>query len=209
LRIAAAVFGGLLLLFLAIPSGAVPSNHGTVKIQNTEDLGQQSNDPKPGCPFYVEGFGMNAASGTLVIDQQAPTGTANVVSTTWTANDVSLDGFPDHHFLNGPFNLPEGHYKLYVSDTPHDKMKVFKVECAPPCTSDCEPCTTDCTTTTGTTSTSETSTTDTSTSETSTTDTSTSETSTTQVPVFPTGTAAVLGTVGALGGSLLMLRRKL
>jgi hypothetical protein len=174
-----------ILLLLAMPGAATPSNNGTVKVHNFADLGDVSNDPQPGCAFYVEGFGMEATSGTLTIDQQPPTGTANVVSTTWASNDAANDGFADHHFLNGPFNLPAGHYKLFVSDTQHDKQKVFTVECTPPCEEDCP--------TSTTTTTSETN----------------STTPSTEIPFFPPGPGLALGSLGAAVAGFLMVRRKL
>ena len=188
-RAAAALLaaGCALLLFLAIPGNATPDNQGTIKVHNPGDVGDESNDPHVGCSFFVEGFNMEAASGTLVIKSWPPTGDMSVVvDTTWAADDDEDAG---HHFLNGPYSLGDGHYKVFVSDEQHDKMKTFWVECQQPCERDCG---------TGTT-------TETGTTQTGTTDTGT----TTQVPVFPTAASLALGGIGALGGAFLVLRRRL
>jgi hypothetical protein len=173
-----------ILLLLAMPASATPDNQGTIKVHEAGSLGDESNDPHVVCSFYVEGFNMQASSGSLVIDQHAPTGSANVVTTTWTANDVVGDGFADHHFLNGPFSLAAGHYKVFVGDEQHDKMKTFWVD---PCQSS-----------SSTTSTSET-----------TTSTSQTETTTNEIPFFPSGTSMGLGALGAAVAGVLMLRRRI
>jgi hypothetical protein len=153
------------------------NNSGDVKVHTANDIGSPENDPHVDCPFFVEGFNMNASSGTLVIKSWPPTGDKSVVlSDTWTATDPDQD---NHHFLNGPYSLPAGHYKLFVSDTQHDKHKVFWV--------DCEETTTTTTSTSGTTTT----------------------TTTTEIPFFPSSTALLVGAAGAIGGSLFLLRRRL
>jgi hypothetical protein len=103
------------------------NNNGDVKVHTQGDIGSPENDPHVDCPFFVEGFNMDAESGTLVIKSWPPTGNKTVVlADEWTMDDNTTDS---HHFLNGPYSLPSGHYKLFVSDTQHDKMKVFWVDC--------------------------------------------------------------------------------
>ncbi|HEX2066124.1 MAG TPA: hypothetical protein VHI93_04855 [Candidatus Thermoplasmatota archaeon] len=134
------LLGGLLLVALATPVAATHpcppedmsddcNNNGTVKVHTEGSLGSPENDPHVGCPFFVEGFNMDAASGTLTIKAWPPTGDTSVVLTVnWTADEESSEA-DSHHFVAGPFTLPSGHYKLFVSNTMHDKMKVFWVEC--------------------------------------------------------------------------------
>ncbi|HUR63730.1 MAG TPA: hypothetical protein VM241_04530 [Candidatus Thermoplasmatota archaeon] len=134
----ALLFAGFALAALATPAMATQpcpdedtsdacNNSGTVKVHTINDLGSPSNDPHVDCPFYVEGFNMNASSGTLVIKAWPPTGDKTVVvNDTWAMDDPDQD---NHHFLNGPYTLPTGHYKLSVSDTLNDKHKVFWVDC--------------------------------------------------------------------------------
>lgn len=168
------------------------NNSGDVKVHTANDIGSPNNDPHVACPFYVEGFNMNATSGTLVIKSWPPTGDKSVVvDTTWTADA----GTPAHHFLNGPYSLDSGHYKLFVSDSLNDKHKVFWVDCESTTTTG---------TTTGTTSqppcdcTTETTPPGT-----------TSGTPTTQIPFFPSTTSMLVGVGGAALGVLMVVRRRL
>ncbi|MEA3204218.1 MAG: hypothetical protein QOI63_1898 [Thermoplasmata archaeon] len=129
------LLGSLALAALATPAAAscadtdtsdACNNSGDVKVHTANDIGSAENDPHVACPFYVEGFNMNATSGTLVVKSWPPTGNmSEVLSDTWTADA----GVPASHFLNGPYSLPSGHYKLFVSDVQHDKHKVFWVDC--------------------------------------------------------------------------------
>src|ERR1041385_6343621 len=119
---------------LAIPL-ALADNPGDVKIHDPNELELQRNDPHVGCSFYVEGFNMDATSGTITFEAWPPTGDKTIVhatgaAETWTADDTNAHG--NHHFLSGPYSLPmmgdahEGtHYKVFVSDSGHDKTKVF------------------------------------------------------------------------------------
>ncbi|HUR62526.1 MAG TPA: hypothetical protein VM286_09215 [Candidatus Thermoplasmatota archaeon] len=190
------LFTGLALVALGTPAMAAPvcdgdddaadcNNNGTVKVHTEGDIGEMENDPHVDCPFYVEGFNMDAEHGTIVIKSWPPTGDKTVVlEDTYTADDQTEDS---HHFLNGPYSLPSGHYKLFVSDEQHEKMKVFWVECEE-------------STPTGT---------ETTPPGTETTPPGTETGPSTEIPVFPSVGALMIGTVGALGGSLLMLRRRL
>lgn len=191
------------------------NNAGTVKIHETNETGDTSNDPHVGCPFYVEGFNMEGTSGSLVIKSWPPTGNKTVVlDDTWTADGAE----PQNHFVNGPYSLPDGHYKLFVSDVKHDKQKVFWTEdcdVTPPCPEgqelvgeECVPIVTPCPPNTHLVG------------ETCVPDTQCPpdthlvgeecvDDGTTEIPVFPSATALTLGTIGALGSALVAFRRKL
>jgi hypothetical protein len=165
------------------------NNSGDVKVHTANDIGSTTNDPHVDCPFYVEGFNMDATSGDLTIKSWPPTGDKTVViDSSWTADA----GTPANHFLNGPYSLSSGHYKLFVEDSLNDKHKVFWV--------DCEDTTT---TSTSTTTTSPGCQQDCTTTET------TSGTPTTQIPFFPSTTSLLIGAGGAVMGTLLMIRRRL
>jgi hypothetical protein len=144
---------------LVAPAGA-SGNSGDVKIHVSGDVGRQNNDAHVGCEFFVEGFNMDADSGTIVFKAWSPTGEMDVVHATGAAETWTADA--DGNFVSGPFSLPDTHthvqgthYKAFVTDTKHDKMKVFwlkcdtessgcETDCQPPCTTDCAPCVTDC-----------------------------------------------------------------
>ncbi len=162
----AALIAVISVVALAMPGAATRPNPGTVKVHDdaTADPEQQ-NEPKVSCDFWIQGFGMEGDNGTIMFQQMSPPDvivTPTGASLNWTA-DANGD------FLNGPYLLPDGHYKMTVSSIDDkDKSKVFMVvdPCVPPTTT------------------------------------------TSEVPFFPSMTALALGTVGALGGALLMLRRR-
>lgn len=130
----------LILLFaLALapaPASATESNPGTIKVHDTTFVDPpQRNQPHVDCEFYIEGFHMADTSGTLVIQVWHPTADpADVLNDTWTGTPET-DG-KGSHFLNGPYTLPEGHYRVEVfSSTGHPgdsehfaKAKMFWVE---------------------------------------------------------------------------------
>ncbi len=153
----------LALMAVALLPSAVMAegNAGTVKVKDDSDNGGMDNQPHVGCTFSVEGFNMAAASGTIVIENWPPGGDrSEALNSTWTA-DAQSDS-SGNHFIAGEFTLPDGHYKVFASNTGgHDKMKVFWVDCP-----------------------------------------------TASVPVFPTTAALALGTLGAVGGAFVILRRK-
>ncbi|MHB8605603.1 MAG: hypothetical protein ACYDCK_10155 [Thermoplasmatota archaeon] len=103
-------------------------NDGTVKVKTLTNDTQPDNDPHVSCDFWVEGMNMEVSSGTLWIQSWPPTGNMTTVLTdNWTADSTDSNG--DHHFINGPYNLTAGHYKLFVTnDGDHVKMKVFWVD---------------------------------------------------------------------------------
>jgi len=110
-------------------------NSGTVKVRDDDpsDDHEHRNEPQVCGPFWIEGFNMADDEGTLTV-REWPNGDV-VLESDWT-----WDGSPPHdhetgdttgyHFVAGPFELPDGHYKVFVSNGEHhDKMKVFHVSC--------------------------------------------------------------------------------
>ena len=208
--------GTLLLvgMALAIPLALSQGNAGDVKVHNPDGTGEPENHPHVGCSFFIEGFNMDAESGTITFKVWPPSGLMTVVhatgaAETWTSDETNEHG--NHHFVSGPYSLPaigdhpQGtHYKVFVSDTKHDKMKVFWVKCeetppcevdcnptppTPPCEVDCNPtpptppCEVDCNPTPPT-------------------------PPTTEVPFFPNAGALAVGLLGAVGSVFVALRRK-
>ncbi len=174
------------LAFLATTAMAPDPNHGTVKVKDVR-LDDTANEPHVDCEFYIRGFNMAAPNGTITIRVWNPTGDGDVVlESTWTAGTsvdaevvVEADGF-----LAGPYTLPSGHYKLFVSNAEgHFKHKVFWVDCEPAPTTPPPVETTPPGTDTPPT--------------------------TTEIPFFPSTAAIVLGSLGLLGAAGIMLRRRL
>lgn len=118
---------------LALDAASAGANPGTIKVHDNSTIGEMRNDPHVACPFYFEGFNMVATSGNITVKAWPPTGDKQVVLTSnWSANDLENDTFADHHFLAGPYSLPSGHYKVFISNAPdHVKMKTFWVDCEP------------------------------------------------------------------------------
>lgn len=127
-RLATGLTALAILAMLAAPVQAT-SNEGTVKVKDGTDTGGKDNEPHVGCTFSIEGFGMEASSGTLHVDSWPPTGDKTTVLTdNWTADGTT--GKDANHFVAGPYSLKSGHYKVFVSNAPgHEKMKVFWVDC--------------------------------------------------------------------------------
>ena len=118
------------LVWMVAAGGAAAGNNGTLKIHDDGPTGTPDNDPKVGCGFDVEGFGLDAGqTGHLVFTVQggdAPTGADE------DGGDVAANG--QGYFIAGPYDLASGHYKatLYGKDGAADvkaKSKVFKVTC--------------------------------------------------------------------------------
>ena len=128
-----------------------PGNNGTVKIAGPSDaVGQPSNNPHPGCTFYVEWFGYDEGAdvqSTVTFTPQAPTSDVTISgdepSTVFVGGDeagggTDLDGRQAYtlSFSGGAPHPKQGyHVKLTVA-TPHSlgndtKTKVFWVA---PCT---------------------------------------------------------------------------
>jgi hypothetical protein len=108
-------------------------NTGTIKVHDEAEADpDKRNEPHVDCEdFWVEGFKMAADSGTLQVFSWPPTGNKTLVlDEEWDADD----GTPKNHFLEGPFTLTAGHYRVEVSDTDkqdgsaHTKNKMFWVE---------------------------------------------------------------------------------
>ncbi len=142
---ALAVAGALLgWLAIASPVAALePPARGTVKIHEAPDHKNgavMANDPKV-CQFVIHGFGFDANENGnwRVLEHQWGNGQdgAAVLSGSYQA-DANGDwsapsGTNAHDMQHGAwYELPNGHYKLYVEarNLPTtEKHKVFKVEC--------------------------------------------------------------------------------
>jgi hypothetical protein len=119
------------LIWMVAAGGAAAGNNGTLKIHEAgTPTGTPNNDPKVGCGFDIEGFGLDAGqTGHLVFTVQggdAPTGVDE------DGGDVGANA--SGYFIAGPYDLASGHYKatLYGKDGDGDvkaKSKVFKVTC--------------------------------------------------------------------------------
>ena len=103
-----------------------PGDNGDVKIHaSTTPVNDTRNDPKV-CVFYLDAFnfdGLQQVSWT--INQQPPTGTAQVLS-----GAITLDQNGNGH--TGDMTLPNGHYKMtwtFVGEHGRAKFKVFMVDC--------------------------------------------------------------------------------
>jgi hypothetical protein len=215
---------GAALTFAAASPVTAQGNAGTIKVHDGPTADPPTrNEPHVSGDFYIEGSNMAADDGDLLFYHWPPTGDMELVlETTWEGDD----GSPEVHFVEGPFELPCGHYRVfaYNGDGPEDptepqpggaKKKTFWVECE----DEPEPEPTPTGTTTSSTSDTGTSTseTETSTSETETstseTETSTSETETTapepepgmecpsDVDVAPNADGTVTLTFTPAGGS--------
>jgi hypothetical protein len=146
------------LLLLALPMAvglasakADKNNAGTIKVHDDATADPEvRNEPHVSCDFWIEGFNMQDSSGSLVFRAWPPTGHKQVVTPTgdglsWSADAGNKHG--NYHFLNGAYQLPEGHYKVTAVNEGGEKTKskVFWVDpCKPECTQDCVPCVVDC-----------------------------------------------------------------
>jgi hypothetical protein len=141
---AVALLGALALL--ATPASADHNNQGTIKVHDDMVAGPPTrNEPHVSCDFWIEGFNMAHATGTLTFTGWPPTGNKTVVlSATW-AGTPEEDG-SGFHFLAGPFTLDAGHFRVeafvqegHPSHALHfAKAKVFWVEpCGEPPLTEC------------------------------------------------------------------------
>lgn len=125
-----------------------PGDNGTVKIAGPDDaVGHPSNNPHPGCTFFVEWFGFDAGEdviSTVTIAPQAPTSDASVSSTgpgqVFVGADdagggTDLDGRETYSLtFSGSAPQPQQGYHVKVTvATPHSrgddtKTKVFWVK---------------------------------------------------------------------------------
>lgn len=129
---------GAALTFAAASPASAQGNSGTIKVHDGPTADPPTrNEPHVSGDFYVEGSNMAADGGDLLVYHWPPTGDMELVlDTTWDGDD----GSPEVHFLEGPFMLPCGHYRVfaYNGDGPEDpaepqpggaKKKTFWVEC--------------------------------------------------------------------------------
>lgn len=127
----------ILLALAATPAEAHVNNQGTIKVHDSADADpDQRNEPHVDCDFWIEGFNMFDDSGELVIYDWPPTGNkSEVLRDVWIGTEEE-DG-DGHHFLNGPYTLPSGHYRVEAfsdgghpgNDTHFAKAKMFWVKC--------------------------------------------------------------------------------
>ena len=138
---------GIVIAF-AVPAVTAhnKNNQGTLKVHDDEVASpDRRNEPHVSCDFWIEGFNMFDDSGVLEFKEWPPTGEKQVV--TPTGDDLDWSGAAEEdgkgfHFLNGAYQLPEGHYRVEAfSDGGHpgnfdhnSKSKMFWVDpCEPPC----------------------------------------------------------------------------
>lgn len=146
-----------LLAFVALAATAAaapPDNQGTIKVHDDAVVDPATrNDPHVSCDFWIEGFNMEDSSGGLTFYAWPPTGNKSVVLQSPWMGAAEADQSGGFHFLAGPFNLSDGHYRVeafsnggHPGDEDHfAKEKTFWVDpCQPVCTVDCNPCEVDC-----------------------------------------------------------------
>ncbi|MFF4344580.1 hypothetical protein ACFY00_32225 [Kitasatospora sp. NPDC001540] len=125
---AAALAGAavLPLAVFALPAHAAPGDNGDVKIHDSTTAADSQNDDPKVCKFYLDGLNFDAGqSVTWHIDQQPPTGNAQVLS--------GVLVMPTGTARTTDQSLPDGHYKLFWNFTGENgaaKQKVFTVDCA-------------------------------------------------------------------------------
>ncbi|MEA3190145.1 MAG: large repetitive protein [Thermoplasmata archaeon] len=134
---------GAFVLF-ATPTSA-HGHAGDVKVHDEETADPPTrNIPHVDCEdFWIEGFNMNAGTGSFEIFSWPPTGDMTMVlDGEWTAD--TGDDEEGFHFLSGPYTLAAGHYRLEVTEDDgkdSTKNKMFWVEeCAPECEEGSEQC---------------------------------------------------------------------
>lgn len=116
---------------LSVAHAAV-GNSGDIKISDSPlpAQGNQGNEPHVQCQFYVLGFNFAASSGIITVRSWPPTGDGTVVlERPYAMTSPSSSG--DYQFVNGPYTLPAGHYKVYVTDNKGGsiaKQKVFWID---------------------------------------------------------------------------------
>lgn len=113
---------------------AAGGNSGDTKISDSTQppSGTQANEPHVQCQFYVLGFNFAAPAGVIRVVTFPPTGDGTTVLT------VNYVGTPTDsgtfQFTSGPYTLPAGHYKVYVTDNKGAsiaKQKVFWIDGCP------------------------------------------------------------------------------
>lgn len=123
----------LLLTAAAMPTVALaapspPGSNGDVKIHASTTPVNDERDQTPVCSFYLDAFDFDTVQDvSWHIDQQPPTGTAEVLSGTL----VLVNGTGHTNDMS----LPAGHYKLtwtFTGETGKAKSKVFMSDCPAP-----------------------------------------------------------------------------
>lgn len=177
---------GLFAIFVMALPATAQSNEGTIKVHEDEEVDPPvQNQPHVSCDFWIEGFNMARDAGVLTFQAWPPTGKMEIIVP--TGDDLTWTADEDDHFISGPYQLAAGHYKVTSKSVDEkDKSKVFWVD---PCETTTPP----------------TSTTPPATNQP---PVNTTGPVATEIPVFPSATALALGTMGALGGAFLVMRRK-
>ncbi len=112
------------------------NNQGTVKVHDNETADpDEKNEPKVTCDFWIEGFNMAGKDGHIDIYDKALDKDAPPVLHQDYMGFAETEG-DGYHFLEGPFTLPVGHYRVEVSlqqghpgnEAQFAKTKTFKVE---------------------------------------------------------------------------------
>ncbi|MBD0691463.1 hypothetical protein, partial [Streptomyces sp. CBMA123] len=124
--LAAASVAAVLTLGGAPVAFAAPGDNGDVKVHDSTTLVTDRRDDPKVCRFYLDAFNFDTVQQVnWTIEQQPPTGTAQVLS-----GSITLVGGMG---ATGLFTLPDGHYKLdwtFVGENGSAKHKVFDVSCA-------------------------------------------------------------------------------
>ena len=108
----------------AIAQGNENNNKGTIKVHDDAEADPETrNEPHVSCDFWVEGFNMQGSEGHLVFYAWPPTGDKGEVTPDgdgleWTGEEEN-DTNGGYHFLNGPYQLEPGHYRVEAYDD-HD-----------------------------------------------------------------------------------------
>jgi hypothetical protein len=112
----------------------VEPNQGTIKIHDdaTADPPQR-NIPHVTCDFWVEGFNMADATGTLVFYSWPPTGNMTVVMVANFTGAPEGDQNGGFHFLEGAFFLEAGHYRVEAVGEDEQVMAKSKTFWVEPC----------------------------------------------------------------------------
>lgn len=101
--------------------------HGTIKILDHPDQDPpKHNNPHVSCEFWIAGFGMKGDEGLIRVYVWPPTGDKELVlEDEWESDEMVLRKGND--FLNGPYELPVGHYKVFVSQD-HERTTMQEME---------------------------------------------------------------------------------
>jgi hypothetical protein len=116
----------LSLLTIGVATAAPAGNNGTVKIHaGSSDNGPALRNDAQVCTFHLHFFFADPAqAGAWHIDEQAPTGSATILTGTYAAD-------ANGEYQSVEMGLPIGHYQLSWDgrDPQNEKSKTFQVTC--------------------------------------------------------------------------------